>query len=54
MEQTFEQTITVVVPTISSTGGTGSTGGALANTGAPLVLITGLALLLVVTAVAFY
>ena len=52
MEQAFEQTITVVVPTISSTGGTGSTGGALANTGAPLVLITGLALLLVVTAVA--
>lgn len=50
MEQTFEQTISIVVPT--SGGSTGSAGGALANTGAPLILITGLALLLVVAAIA--
>jgi hypothetical protein len=53
MEQTFEQTITVVVPTINATGATGGTGGTLASTGAPLVLIAGLALLLVVVAIAF-
>ena len=50
MEQTLEQTIRIVVPTVDGVGG--STGGSLANTGAPLVLIAGLALLLVVVAIA--
>jgi len=50
MEQTLEQTVSIVIPT--SGGSTGSAGGALANTGAPLILITGLALLLVVVAIA--
>ena len=50
MEQTVEQTIRIVVPTVDGVGG--STGGSLANTGAPLVLIAGLALLLVVVAIA--
>ncbi len=50
MEQTLEQTIRIVVPTVDGAGG--STGGSLANTGAPLLLITGLALLLVVVAIA--
>ncbi|MFZ2494215.1 MAG: hypothetical protein WAW60_00385, partial [Candidatus Saccharimonadales bacterium] len=47
MEQTFEQTITVVVPTINGSGG-----GTLASTGASVTLVTGLALLLVITAIA--
>jgi len=54
MEQTFEQTINIVVPTNTSAAPAVSTGGisgALANTGAPLILITGLALLLVVAAI---
>ena len=50
MEQTVEQTIRIVVPTVDGVGG--STGGSLANTGAPLFLITGVALLLVVVAIA--
>ena len=55
MEQTFEQTIDIVVPTNTSAAPAVSTGGisgALTNTGAPLILITGLALLLVVAAIA--
>lgn len=47
MEQTFEQTITVVVPTINGSGG-----GTLASTGASVTIVAGLALLLVVTAIA--
>lgn len=47
MEQTFEQTITVVVPTINGSGG-----GTLASTGASVTLVAGLALLLVITAIA--
>lgn len=47
MEQTFEQTITIVVPTINGSGG-----GTLASTGASVTLVTGLALLLVITAIA--
>lgn len=50
MEQTFEQTISIVVP--ASGDSTGIAGGALANTGAPLILIMGLALLLVAFAIA--
>lgn len=46
MEQTFEQTI-IVVPTINGSGG-----GTLASTGASVTLVTGLALLLVITAIA--
>jgi hypothetical protein len=47
MEQTFEQTITIVVPTINGSGG-----GTLASTGASVTLVAGLALLLVITAIA--
>lgn len=52
MEQTLEQTIRIVVPTVDGAGG--STGGSLANTGAPLFLIAGLALLLVAIAIALF
>ena len=47
MELTFEQTITIVVPTINGSGG-----GTLASTGASVTLVAGLALLLVITAIA--
>lgn len=50
MEQTLEQTIRIVVPTVDGAGG--SSGGSLANTGVPLFLITGVALLLMVVAIA--
>lgn len=50
MEQTFEQTINIVVPTGS--GSVGSAGGALANTGAPFLPIAGAAFLLVAVAIA--
>lgn len=46
MEQTFEQTITIVVPTINGSGG-----GSLASTGASVTLVAGLASLLVITAI---